>query len=522
VPAPPRRGSKPEARRPNILLVTTDQQRADSIGAYGNDVCRTPNLDRLAAAGTRFSSARTQHPYSQPSRASLLTGRHPSSTGVFTNGVDLPADMAEAGLASLLANAGYATAIFGKAQFATAFPALPSGSPESLAGSAAVDPDWHGPYAGFDRAELVLFGHNVPLMPLAGSWNWCFGPPPFGLHYARFLFRDGFAKGVERLRLMQPEAAGLTFEANQTWPNQLPAEDHWNTWVADRAVEWIRGRSAPWFAWVSFPDPHHPMDPPAPWSRMYTPADVAHRLPRADPAELAGKPPLHAYWAKGFAGTPLRWRNPGGANLKPLELAAMTAGYYGMVSHVDHEVGRLLGALDETGQADDTLVVFTSDHGDYLGEHLQVFKGPLPYEGLLRVPLILRGPGVDAGRVVDDPVGLIDVAPTLLSRAGCEVPPGVDGRRLDDLPRDHVITENDHRAGLRVHILTLTGRRHKLSWYADREDTGELYDLQEDPRELVNRWADPSLWNVREEMLRVLREFAARARREEPVLGLLA
>ncbi|GIU90452.1 MAG: hypothetical protein KatS3mg010_1551 [Acidimicrobiia bacterium] len=316
----------------NVLLITTDQQRADTLGCAGNPLDATPRVDALAREGTRYTAARTQNPLCQPARATILTGTYPSTHGVTCNGVDLPADGVDRSLATLLGAAGYRTAIIGKAHFATTFPYYPTGKVESVEGSARVRDDWYGPYAGFDHAELILFGHNLRIADLMGHWSWAFGPPPFGLHYARFLFRDGAEKGYERLRLMQPEAAGVEWDHTQTWANALPEEDHPTTWIADRAIEWLRAVDEPFFAWVSFTDPHHPMDPPAPWSSRYDPADVLEVLPEIHPDEHATKPPIHSTLASGLRGRALEWANPGGATLTREELAKMTAGYYAMVA----------------------------------------------------------------------------------------------------------------------------------------------------------------------------------------------
>src|SRR5438105_727242 len=139
----------------NVLLITTDQQRADSIGAYGNPVCRTPHLDTLAAAGTRYTACRTQNPYCQPSRATILTGTYPSTHGVTSNGIDLPATAVDDSVASRFGEAGWRTALFGKAHFASTYPMLPTGRLESVEGSAAMPEDWFGPYFGFEHVELL-------------------------------------------------------------------------------------------------------------------------------------------------------------------------------------------------------------------------------------------------------------------------------------------------------------------------------------------------------------------------------
>ncbi len=485
----------------NVLLLTTDQHKAATIGAYGDPLGATPTIDGLAAAGTRFTRCRTQNPFCQPARATIITGQYPSTHGVIRNGIDLPETVDS--LAARLGAAGFATALFGKAHFASYFPDYPTGRIESVVGSALVPADWHGPYFGFDHVELVTDVHNIRLAPAVGHWNWGFGPPPMGLHYARWIFRDGRERGFERLRLMQPEAAGRSWDHTQTWPNQLPEEDHPTTWVTDRAVEWLGRVDRPFFAWVSFPDPHHPFDPPRPWYDRYDPADMAQVLPKVRPGELETKPSFHQQWAQGFRGTPFEWANPGWALLDEREKLTILAGYYGMVSQLDHGIGRVLAALAARGLADDTLVLFTSDHGDFLGDHGLMLKGPIHYEALLRVPLVVRGPGFAPGRVVDDPVGTIDLFPTVLKACGLPVPAGCEGRPLLDGPREWILTEDDMiRAALAFR--TLTTRRWRITRSMHDPDGGELYDLGEDPGETVNRWTDPSLRTTRGDLLALL------------------
>ena len=181
----------------NVLLITTDQQRADTLGVEGSPLGATPRLDAFAAQGTRFSAARTQNPLCQPARATILTGTYPvdARRDVQRHRPSRPTRRSDRSRPCSAARATR-TAMFGKAHFATSFPFLPTGQVESVEGSAGVDADWNGPYFGFDHVELTLFGHNLRIADLMGRWNWSFGPPPFGLHYARYLFRDGRERGV--------------------------------------------------------------------------------------------------------------------------------------------------------------------------------------------------------------------------------------------------------------------------------------------------------------------------------------
>ena len=509
----------------NVLLVTTDQQRADTIGAYGSRLAATPNLDRLAATGGRFDACRTQNAYCQPSRATILTGRYLSRHGVYSNGVDFPQEDVGTTLSTLLGAAGWTTAFRGKAHFASTYPRTPTGALESVEGSAAMPEGWGGPYMGFGDVDLILFGHHINPGADRPPEHW--GPPPHGLHYARFLFRDGLEAGMRRLGAMTIEAALRPSPAPETWASALAEEDHPTTYVADRTVDFLQrvDRTRPWFCWTSFTDPHHPMDPPAPWCDRYAAADMS--VPARHPEEFERKPSFHRVWANGLP-EPMAWANPGGARLSDRQLAEMMAGYYGMVAQLDHALGRVLRALDETGQADGTLVVVTTDHGELLGDHQMLFKGPLHYDGLLRVPLVVRGPAVRAGRVVTEPVGLIDLAPTVLEAARLPCPPTVEGRSLGALlageaqGREWVLTENDHEMGFVLHLRTLTTARYVLTRYDTMAGVGELYDRALDPSERENRWHDPAYSGTRRELLALLAEVANPSPRRLPNTGSLA
>jgi arylsulfatase A-like enzyme len=491
----------------NVLLITTDQHKATTLGAYGDPLGATPHLDRLATQGTTFTCARTLNPFCQPARATMITGQHPSTHGVVRNGIDLPAEAGADSVATLLGAAGYTSALIGKAHFASYYPDFPTGSPEAVVDSALVPDDWFGPYFGFDHVELVTDVHNIRLARDMGAWNWGFGPPPFGLHYARHLYRDGVERGRERLRLMQPEAAGRTWDATQSWPNQLDEQDHPTTWTADRAIDWLRTAQAgdrPWFCWASFADPHHPFDPPRPWCDRYTPDDVAEVIAAPVPGDLDGKPAFQQAWSQGFRGTQFEWANPGWATLTDDQRRTIVASYYGMVAQLDHNIGRVLAAVDQ--QAGDTLVVFTADHGDYLGDHQLMLKGPIHYEALVRVPLIVRGPAVPVGEVVTNPVGTVDLAPTFLEHAGVAVPDTIEGRSLfAPTPREHVLTEDEMVRGF-LQSRTLTTESWRVTRDLNDPDGGELYDRTDDPGEVVNRWNDPDCAAIRDELLTALHD----------------
>lgn len=476
----------------NILLLTSDQQRGDCFGFEGRRVL-TPHLDALARDGTRFAAAICPSVVCQPARASILTGLLPLTHGVHDNGIDLDPALGEAGFAGTLGRAGYATAFIGKAHFSTYHTFTPTGTPECVASSAAYGPDWHGPYMGFRHVELMLVGHN---------W---FPPeaPPRGQHYERWFHADG--RGAEKLAAYRANL-GETHGAAQTWHSGLPVAWHNTTWTADRTIAWLRDRprDRPFCLWASFPDPHHPFDCPVPWSRLHEPAAVD--LPPHRTRDLDRRPWWHrAVLESEPVGPPeavaTRKAYSRIAPQTDDQLRAIIANTYGMISLIDHNVGRILIALQELGLERDTLVVFTSDHGDWLGDHGLILKGPMAYEGLLRVGLILRGPGVPAGRVVADPVGTLDLAPTFLDYAGVAPPRPLHGASLRPLverapgaARDQALSEWEllpARTGVALSLRVARGRRWKLTLERG-SGAGELYDLAEDPHERVNRFGDPA------------------------------
>src|SRR6185503_12305440 len=484
----------------NILFITSDQQRADCYGFEGRRV-KTPHLDMLAREGTRFSACITPNMVCQPSRASILTGLLPATHGVSDNGIDLPDATGEQGFAGGFSKAGIRTGYIGKAHFKTAHNFAPTGTPECR--TSPQPQDWSGPYMGFEHVELMVEVHNT----------WPPLKPPYGQHYERWYYADG--RGDEKNRLLMTKLPPLS-DAAQTYHSGLPVAWHNSTWIGNRTIEYLRAHqkkneSEKFCLWASFPDPHHPFDCPDPWSRVHHPDDVD--LPEHRTMDLERRP----WWHKeSLYGTPkmenaeLRaFREK--ASCTPVQsdkqLRELIANYYGMISLIDHNVGRILAALDQFGLAQDTLVVFSTDHGDWLGDHGLVLKGPMAYEGLLRVGLLLRGPGVPAGKVVQDPVSTLDLTATFADYAGVRLPDARHSRSLKplierDATRDFAYSEWDLRAsrcGVDLWLRTVRTKSHKLT-LETKSGAGELYDLKNDPLEMDNRFDDSGAKAVRKEL----------------------
>lgn len=487
------------ADRLNILLITSDQHRGDCYGFEGRAV-KTPHLDRLARDGTRFSACIAPNLICQPTRASILTGLLPLTHGVSDNGVDLDPSYASQSFSAALGQAGYATALIGKAHFATSHTFAPTGTPECRTSSADYPADWNGPYFGFEHVELMVEGHN----------NWPPMKPPQGQHYERWYHMNG--GGDERTALywkrLPPDTGAI-----ETWNSALPVAWHNSTWVGNQTIEYLqRKRDRPFCLWTSFADPHHPFDAPEPWSRLHDPESV--ELPYHRTLDLERRPWWHR---ESLQGKPKKLPEALRKHREKLtDLPAQTdtqmrqliSNYYGMISLVDHNVGRILIALDELDLARNTLVIFTSDHGEWLGDHGLLLKGPMPYEGLLRVGFIARGPDVPPSKVVADPISTIDIAATIGDYAGVPMPRARHSRSLRQLietdadSREFAYSEwslRDSRFGVGLDLRTVRTQRYKLTLERN-SGAGELYDLQDDPHEMDNRFDDLSFTAVRNEL----------------------
>jgi len=450
----------------NILLITTDQMRRDHMGCAGNPVIRTPNLDRLAAGGVMLDRAYVNNPVCMPNRATIATGRLPRNHGCWCNGVDLPD--CERTIADALNARGYHTALFGKPHFritANRFDNVPEGIECGPAWEQHVNsPDWTGPYYGFQYVQISV-GHAYANLSRAHLYEWV---------------KRNYPEALEHQFDWEPSPTG----AMECFTPRYPHQAHSSNWLGQIGGDYLRKRGRdgqPFMLWVSFPDPHHPFAPPKPYDTMYDPASVP--APLMGPEVLADKP---AHFRRDYE----RHKQ---TEPQVREIIART---YGMVSLVDENVGKLLDALDEAGLADNTVVVFTADHGDLMGDAGLVLKGPWLFEGLINVPAIWRVPGAaGAGGRTDGLFSSCDIAPTLLALAGGEVPRAMDGLAQTDLVRggqalrDAAMVEYRTPQGDCLH--TLVTARRKLTGYGGA-DYGELYDMACEPPEARNLYDDPA------------------------------
>ncbi len=491
--------------RPNFLCLLTDQQRADHWGGGGNTLIRTPNLDRLAAEGVTFDQAYVANPLCMPARGTLFTGLTPRGHGVRTNGI--PLDPRLPTITEALRSAGYRTHGIGKIHL-TPFSTPRGAAVENLdpAQFPEAQPMWERgrvqglprPYYGLEQVEFAG-GH--------GSWAWG--------DYMQFLN----ASHPQGWRLLQPQAGTPPRSgAEQSWQSAVPEELHCSTWIADRTLAFLKeqaGRPQPFFLWCSFPDPHHPYCPPRPWCNRYDPADIPP--PARRDGELDDLAPHFRRIYEHRLQLSGRNRPTRMADEQLREITALT---YGMISLVDAQVGRILKGLEESGLRDDTVVVFMSDHGDMMGDHWMLNKGPFHFDGLLRIPFVWSCPGrFGKGLRTSALATQLDFAPTVLALAGVPIPEGATpsqpeapdmsppwpGRSLVPVlqgnaapVRDSVVVENDEDyLGLRLR--TLVTEEHRLTVYAG-QPYGELFDRREDPGQLHNLWDSAAHRSVRRDL----------------------
>ena len=474
--------------QPNILWICSDQQRFDTLGCYGNGFVHTPHLDHLATSGMLFEGAYCQSPICTPSRASFLTGRTPRTTRTRQNGQSIPAD--EVLVTRLLADGGYTCGLAGKLHLSTCDPR-------------------HCP----DTERRIDDGYDV--------FHWSHAPDPDfpGNAYRRWLDERGQRYQTPAFRDSPHVCAGM------------PAEHHQTTWCAEMAIDFMRQQASgdqPWLFSVNIFDPHFPFDPPAAYLERYLDRLDAIPLPVYTPGELDNKP---RYQQPPFRD---RYHYCGPHDFEQMSDAdhrLVTAASWAMGDLIDEQVGRMLRCLEETGQRDDTIVIYMSDHGEMLGDHSIYLKGPYFYEPAVKVPLIVSWPGkIRPNRRSRALVELMDLAPTLLDAAGLPRHAGMQSKTLwplltgpdDGLDRHHDGVMCEYYHGMSADAdpppfaTMLRTDRHKIV-VAHGLETGEFYDLEIDPTETRNLWASADHAPVKMQMLKQLCDRMAFAADPLPV-----
>lgn len=452
------------SQKKNVLVFYTDQQRHDAFGYAGNPVAKTPNIDSLAEDGLVYTRHYASNPVCQPSRASFLTGRHVRAHRLIDNGMDLPLD--EVTMPQIFADAGYRTACVGKLHL-TSWQS--PDSPEGIGhwNSGAMD-NWAGPYYGFQELKLCI-GHGEGGVGHFGLWR--------KEHFPDIEIGAANAQGDENY----PEI--------NCYKSNLPKEAHSNSYILEETLKFLdRTGDEPFYLHASFPDPHGPFTPPAPYSTMFKEEDMPPAHYRE--GEHDTKPRIYRDAMSG--GPNNEYNRDGGpwymGNMRDTALRQAIAHTHGMNAFIDDTIGAIVQGLKDRGLYKDTVIVYTSDHGDFLGDHDYLVKGMLPCDALTHVPLIIRDPGV--GKGIEKRVNSnVDIMPTLLSKCGLVIPEGVQGVSLPEpgreSQRDYAYETGYSKISPEFHHYSIVKDDVRFSIFPYLND-GELYDLTADPYELNN------------------------------------
>lgn len=457
------------AERLNILWYCTDQQRFDTIHLLGNEFIHTPTLDKLIENGVAFTRAYTQAPICTPSRATFLTGRYPATHHVYRNGNDyFPSS--ERLVTKILADNGYDCGLVGKLHL-----------------SRAADRIEKRPDDGY----RVFYWSHHPYP------DW-----PAGNAYTDWLKQE---------KKIDPHE--LYADLNEPYGPGVPTEYHQTTWCTEMAIRFItESRNCPWLLSVNPFDPHPPFDPPQEFLDRYDPKKL--------PAPLFRETDIERQKAfRGIDQQSVEAVNP--LSFKPsISVSSISRGemghtppesynafmvkacYYAMIELIDYQLSRIVDVLQETGQLDNTIIIFTSDHGELLGDHGLIYKGCRFFESLVHVPLVISCPGMFKKNLRSEAlVELVDLAPTLLEATGIKIPYYMQGKSLLSLlkgrssPNKHkmyIISEYNDALALpdKTHGSMYFDGRYKIIVYHNH-DVGELYDLETDPGEFNNLWELP-------------------------------
>ncbi|HEY8579405.1 MAG TPA: sulfatase-like hydrolase/transferase [Beijerinckiaceae bacterium] len=502
-------------KRPNFLFFITDQHRADHLGCAGHPVVKTPNIDALAARGVRFDNFNVATPVCMPNRASLLTGRYPSAHGLRYNGGDL--SYRASTFPQVLREAGYRTASIGKShvQPMTSFPAEPRVAADALG---PIKEAWADDGADYDHETPERYrGNDLYRVPT----------PYYGYDHVDMVTGHGHhcdGHYLQWLRAQAPQADAWRDPANQlphgyacpqAVRTPIPEELYPTSYIRDRAVDFlesVKDDDKPFFAFVSFPDPHHPFTPPGKYWDMYSPDSFSVRLPYE--AHKNPTPPmrwLHQRWQEGKRVS----TSQEAFMADERELKEAMALSCGMITMIDDAIGVVMEALRRTGREEETIVVFNSDHGDYLGDFNLLLKGAIMLRSINNVSFIWADPRRrDAGVVSHALTSTVDLAPTILEAAGVKPYFGIQGKSMhpafDGVTRlrDRLVVEhedNTTRMGFAQPAMarTLLVDGYRLTIYKG-ESWGELYDHGKDFDETHNLWDEPAYAGVRARLMETL------------------
>jgi arylsulfatase A-like enzyme len=492
----------------NVLFIITDQQRKDHLSCYGNNVLRTPNIDKIAEDGVKFSNYFCTTPICMPNRASFLTGAFPSIHGTRSNGINLNPEIPT--VSDILRRKGYHTVSIGKCHFN--FFGTPTRrkvkSWEKIIAWLHKDitsSDFPSPYYGFNEVLLT-----------AGHGDWMAG------HYSEWLEEKGWDQRAYAFK--KPKALNENY-----YETELTEELYPTNYVTERTIEFLEhyksseNADKPFFLHCSYPDPHHPVCPPGRYKDLYSPEDIQVPSTFSDVENLL----KHEFLGPHLKNARFRQLLP--QMIPEEDVKKFIALTYGSISMIDDGVGKILNMLEKVGEADNTMVIFTSDHGDLCGDHGMILKGPAHYRGLINIPLIWNIPGLTKKSESHSLVSTIDLPKTILgllnikSKKLTRYHQGVDITPVLREPikkvRDRILIEHDEEIAKDkiMRLLTLVNENYRITLYNDFDKIGDIFNLKEDPNELYNLWSSNNEVRNRlvEELLRESLKVKPRLPRRE-------
>ncbi|MFX0135218.1 MAG: sulfatase [Candidatus Hodarchaeota archaeon] len=504
------------SERMNFLFIFTDQQRADHLRCYNkNMVLKTPNIDRIAEEGIKFTRFYCNNPICMPNRSTIYTGQYPSVHGVTTNGRNLPQGTRT--FVDILLESGlYHTASFGKIHLNYfGFPIKKfNKQTESQEYSQAWD--YHrltnySPYFGLEEVELVC-GHGT----LCGH--------PDYLNWIKEKMKN---EQLRKLFRMKPNTSDATLQDRINWSfktkgsflnlqvlrHKVPEELYSTTFVKERTINFLEkftnGKYSKnnFFAFCSFPDPHHPYTPPGKYFGMYKPEDII--LPKSFNDKHEKSPEfmkLHYNETLHTEGT-TKGLFPNPKDVTELDAKRVIAASYGMEKMIDDAVGEILSVLDKTGLAENTVIIYTTDHGELGGDHHFFFKGPYLYQGLVKIPFIIKIPNGLKNKVTTSLASSIDIPETILELTGFPIPDNMQGKSLvpilekpDTKIHNSILIEMDDEITINESSRSLIMEDWRITVFSEAY-IGQLFNLKEDPDELNNLWDDKSFSDKKSELI---------------------
>ena len=488
--------------RMNVLYIISDQHRADHMSCAGNPILKTPNLDKLANKGVRFTSAFVANPICMPNRSSIFTGLYPNMHGARTAGMNLPMNVPT--FTETLLNSGYHTVQIGKIHLQFMLKNLVEGAKsfESAShwmgtdeGRAKMKKELPIPYYGFQEVELVI-GHG----------DVCTG------HYFDWL-EEKAPECIEAIR----KKSKTRMYTKPMYDTEIPEEYYPTSYITERSIAFLERYAngdygeKPFFLNVSYPDPHHPVCPPGKYKDLYKPEDIELPGNFNNLENLKNHPSLGPRLNIPFFRAMI---------LKIAdeeEVRKFTAGTYGSIAMIDDGIGQILNMLEKLGLADNTIVIYTADHGENMGEHGLILKGPAFCKGPLNVPMIWKVPGVTETGVSDSLMSSLDISKTILTLLTINKkkhPPDMLGVDITPILRDPnakvrecCFIEHDEELdnfNLKIRIRHLVTNDYKLTIDESTPGYGDLYDRKNDPWELTNLWYNEKYKDLRYQLIEQL------------------